>query len=85
MYRRHELDLGGSTERGNLYLNDKEIATGVTSFFIHSDFLMVTTVKHTLKSLPLEQLVQYQNDNMWSQESVRALGKYIFVFPILSH
>ena len=65
-----------------LYLNDREIATGVTSFFIHSDFLMVTTVKHTLKSLPLEQLVHCQNDNIWSQESVRALGNYSFVLPL---
>ena len=61
-----------------LYLNDTEIATGVTSFFIHSNFLLVTTVKHTLKSLPLDQLVNCQNENIWSQESVRALGNYIF-------
>ena len=58
-----------------LYLNDTEIATGVTSFFVHSHFLMLTTVKHTLKCLPLDQLVNYQNENLWSQESVRALGK----------
>ena len=54
-----------------LYINGKEVASGITSYFIHSDFLMVTTVKHTLKCLPIKQLPKYLSESMWSSESVR--------------
>ena len=54
-----------------LYLDGQEISSGVTSFFIHSHFLMTTTTSHTLKCLPLNEL----SLNSWQSESVRALGK----------
>ena len=58
-----------------LYVNGKEVASGITSYYIHSDFLMVTTVKHTLKCLPIQHLTKYLSESMWSSESVRALER----------
>ena len=52
-----------------------EVATGITSFTIHSDFLLLTTVKHTLRALPLKNLSNYSDENFWSTESVRALER----------
>ena len=54
-----------------LYVNGKEVASGITSYYIHPDFLMVTTVKHTLKCLPIKHLSKYLTETMWSSESVR--------------
>ena len=58
-----------------LYVNGKEVASGITSYYIHSDFLMVTTVKHTLKCIPIQHLTKYLSESMWSSESVRALER----------
>ena len=77
-YDNYIISLNERSQR--LYINENEVATGITSFFIHSHFLMVTTVKHTLKCLPLNQLSNYQNDKLWSQESVRGLERGLFNF-----
>ena len=58
-----------------LYVNGQEVASGITSFFIHSDFLMATTVKHTLKCLPLSEMSNFSQESFWISESVRALER----------
>lgn len=80
----HILALNERSQR--LYLNGKEISTGITSFSVHSDFLMLTTVKHTLKCLPLSRLNNFKEDadSLWQTESVRALergSKLVLVVP----
>ena len=58
------------------YINGKEVATGVNSFFIHSDFVMITTVKHMLRSIPLKSIVNQDAAQVsWTNESVRALER----------
>ena len=39
--------------KNRLYVDETEVLNGATSFFVHSDFLLVTTIQHELKSLPL--------------------------------
>ena len=59
-----------------LYINGQEVASGITSFFVHSDFLMATTVKHTLKCLPLSEMSNFSKaESFWISESVRALER----------
>ena len=58
-----------------LYVNGQEVASGISSFFIHSDFLMATTVKHTLKCLPLSEMSNFSKESFWISESVRALER----------
>ena len=68
------------SEKNRLYLNNVEIATGVTSYFVHTHFLLITTLQHTLRSLPLETLFkkvitsETKND-LWITESTRALER----------
>ena len=60
--------------KNRLYLDGQEILNGVTSFFVHSDFLLVTTIQHQLKTLPLETLFT-PTEALWTTESVRALER----------
>ena len=47
----------GLSSSGRLYVNGKEILNAVSSFVIHSDFLVVTSLqKHQLLCLPLARL-----------------------------
>ena len=39
----------GLSSRHRLYRDGEEIAGDVTSFCVHSEFVLVTTLKHTLK------------------------------------
>ncbi|ORX82781.1 IkappaB kinase complex, IKAP component [Anaeromyces robustus] len=43
----------GLTPRNRLYANEKLIVSNCTSFYIHSDFLIFTTLTHTARFLPL--------------------------------
>ncbi|OUM66737.1 hypothetical protein PIROE2DRAFT_40576, partial [Piromyces sp. E2] len=43
----------GLTTRNRLYANEKLIVSNCTSFYIHSDFLIFTTMTHTARFLPL--------------------------------
>jgi len=43
----------GLTSRNRLYANEKLIVSNCTSFYIHSDFLIFTTMTHTARFLPL--------------------------------
>ncbi|PIK35018.1 putative elongator complex protein 1 [Apostichopus japonicus] len=45
----------GMTDRYRFYLNDVEIASDVTSFAVHSEFLILTTHSHTCKCIRLDQ------------------------------
>lgn len=46
----------GLTERNRFYINTVEIANNVTSFYLHSDFLLMTTLQHTLLTVKLSRL-----------------------------
>jgi len=43
----------GLTARNRLYANERLIVSNCTSFYIHSDFLIFTTMTHTARFLPL--------------------------------
>ena len=43
----------GLTEHCRLYVNDKEIANNCSSFFIHDEYLLLTTTAHTLRCLSI--------------------------------
>lgn len=42
------------SERYCLYIDGKEIANNITSFFVHTEFLLLTTLQHTLISIGLD-------------------------------
>ncbi|RUS86297.1 hypothetical protein EGW08_005941 [Elysia chlorotica] len=42
----------GLTERFRFFINNIEVASNCTSFGIHNDFLLLTTLSHTLRCLP---------------------------------
>ena len=46
----------GLTDRFQLYLDNKQLGTNVTSVQLHSCFLLLTTLDHQLLALPLDQL-----------------------------
>ncbi len=63
------------TNRHRLYLDDRELCGDIRSFVTHSDFLLATTLKHELKCLPLESLLEKETSRRWSAESVRAVER----------
>lgn len=72
--RSDRLKLVALSDRHRLHFDAVEVATGVTSFYVHSDYLLVTTTQHTLRCLPLESL--FDNSKMvWHNESVRAVER----------
>lgn len=38
-----------------LLIDGKEVANNITSFYVHSDFLLLTTLQHTLICIPLNE------------------------------
>ena len=68
------------SEKNRLYLDGVEIATGVTSYFLHTHFLLITTLQHTLRSLPISTFFNVEITNeikseLWINESTRALER----------
>ena len=63
--------------KNRLYVDDVEVLNGATSFHLHSDFLLVTTIQHQLKSLPLSAVFSdnVTKEELWATESVRALER----------
>jgi elongator complex protein 1 len=61
--------------RHRLYRNGVEIAGNITSVNVHSDFILATTLKHTLKCLPLANLGAATKEAAWFSESSRALER----------
>lgn len=55
------LFLFGMTHRHRFYINDKEVANNVNSFFVHSDFLLLTTLQHQLLCCPLSKDMDIQH------------------------
>lgn len=53
-YIENELFVFGLTNRNRFYINDVKIANNINSYFIHSDFLLLTTLQHQLLSCPLK-------------------------------
>ncbi|KAL2911621.1 putative elongator complex protein 1 [Polyrhizophydium stewartii] len=43
----------GMSERNKLFANDQTLLVDCTSFFVHNEFLVVTTLSHTARFLPL--------------------------------
>ena len=82
-YQNFVIALSDRSQR--LYINGTEVGSGITSFYIHSDFLMVTTVKHTLKCLPLSEVANFSKDNLWASESVRALERGSKLVTVVSN
>lgn len=45
----------GQNERNKLYANERLIASDCTSFSVHNDFLVMSTLDHAAKFTPLTQ------------------------------
>lgn len=43
------------TGRHRLFIDGKEVCNNVTSFYVHSDFLLLTTLQHSLICFPLNK------------------------------
>ncbi|XP_066914861.1 putative elongator complex protein 1 isoform X1 [Clytia hemisphaerica] len=68
----------GLTSHFRLFMNDKEIANNCTSFFIHDDFLLLTTHAHSLRCVYIKSLVQNaetQLDNIAFDEASRRVER----------
>ena len=68
------------SEKNRLYLDGIEIATGITSYFVHTHFLLITTLQHTLRSLPISvffktEITNEVKNELWINESTRALER----------
>lgn len=72
----------------NSFLIDgKEIAKNITSFYVHSDFLLLTTLQHTLICVPLNEIgikQLYRHDltiKPWldNMNKLSLTGEYIFL------
>ena len=46
--------VGLSESRRTLYVGDRKLITGCTSFAVHNEFLVFTTDTHTCRFLPLD-------------------------------
>ncbi len=45
--------VGLCESRNLLYVNDLKVETGCMSFAVHNEFLLITTVKHACRFIPL--------------------------------
>ena len=43
------------SHKHRLFIDGKEVSNNITSFYIHSDFLLLTTLQHTLICFPLTE------------------------------
>ncbi|XP_066919539.1 putative elongator complex protein 1 isoform X2 [Clytia hemisphaerica] len=64
----------GLTSHFRLFMNDKEIANNCTSFFIHDDFLLLTTHAHSLRCVYIKSL-ETQLDNIAFDEASRRVER----------
>ena len=46
--------MGLSVFRHSLYIDDHKVATGVTTFDLHNEFLIYTTDSHNCRLIPLD-------------------------------
>ena len=44
----------GLTDRNKLYANDRLLSSDCTSFFVHNDFLVLTTFGHTARFVEVD-------------------------------
>lgn len=75
--------------RPNCFLIDgREVAKNITSFCVHSDFLLLSTLQHTLICLPLDKSGMEQLDKYdltikpWENNSFQKkfdAGKYMYI------
>ena len=73
----------GLAASGRLYCNGKEIQNAVSSFVIHSDFLLFTSVQnHRLLCTPLANLNQFSADAGCSERKVERGAKLIHAVAI---
>lgn len=85
------------TKKHILYIDDRQVSNNVTSFHVHSDFLLLTTLQHTLLCFKLDEpsflklrikdlTVQPWENKM---DSLNTQGKkmlrYIFKFSLNRH
>lgn len=63
----------GLSEAHRLYVEDLEVASDVTSFELHSDYLLATTMKHQLRCVPINDILDKRN--VWKSESTRSLER----------
>ena len=62
----------GLTESYRLYLDNREIHSSLTSIFLHSDFLLATSLEHRLLTLPLSAL---QGKISWDSAASRRVER----------
>ncbi len=67
----------GLTDRNRLYYNNTEIRSDVTSFELHSDFLLMTTQEHVLISTPLDEVGKNNENDFQSKRSLERGSKLI--------
>ncbi|XP_065671082.1 putative elongator complex protein 1 isoform X2 [Hydra vulgaris] len=67
----------GLTNQYRLFLNEKEIATNCTSFFVHDEFLLLTTHTHSLRCISLSSLFKVitVNDSLFLDEASRRIER----------
>jgi len=63
----------GLTTRYRLYLDNKELASNITSLALHSHFLLATTLDHRLVSMPLSELTT--TNTTWASASTRRVER----------
>ncbi|KAG6444956.1 hypothetical protein O3G_MSEX003635 [Manduca sexta] len=83
-----ELHFIGLTHKGNLYIGNRMIMNNVSSFFIHTDFLLLTTLQHVLlcvKLTPhgLNAISEYQKSesNLVYKRKIERGTKLVIVVP----
>eukprot|EP00842_Homolaphlyctis_polyrhiza_P002178 jgi/Hompol1/2961/HPOL_003082-RA len=57
----------GECERNKLFVNGKILSLECTSFFVHNEFLIITTLSHTARFLPLNQTLQSRSTGTFSE------------------
>ncbi|RHZ45275.1 hypothetical protein Glove_682g24 [Diversispora epigaea] len=69
----------GLSENNKLYANEKLVTTGCTSFFIHNNFLILTTLSHVARFLSLRvdlsDLKVSENETLPYDEAVRRIER----------
>lgn len=78
----------GLSHKGHLYIHDKIKMNNVSSFFVHSDFLLLTTLQHLLLCMELtlsglESIIEYQKNessNIYKRKIERG-AKLVIAVP----
>ncbi|XP_068622441.1 elongator complex protein 1 [Battus philenor] len=85
---KNNLHFLGLSHKGNLYIDDLRVINNISSYFVHSNFLLITTLQHLLLCTELTQsgleaLMEYQksdSDNVYKRKIERG-AKLVIAVP----